>query len=131
MQREQRRPKAPRHLDRPLPALADFIEREPHERIPVGARKDEAEASGRIEALLGRKPSVRERGEEIMDLIDRLHGGRRIVDRGREGALCDVGEAKTPTLPMTSANATNTENARTRSPPAADASCTCGRTAIA
>ena len=82
--------KAALDLDRPGTIAADLGEREIDEVVPGRASMDEPECALSVVDLAGGDAPRAHPPEEILDLVDRLEGRGRIVDRRRERLDRDV-----------------------------------------
>ena len=87
----EQRPKPPDHLDGRAAVLADLGERELHDVVPA-ARPDDQRGGRRQRTVhVGRGPSgCAEQPKGLAQMVEDLHGGRRIVDGRRQRPDRDV-----------------------------------------
>ena len=91
--RADQRAHATHHLDRGRAVVADLVEREDDEVVPGRHGVDEAQASPVASRHApAREPPPAEADEEVLDLVEGLDRGGRVVDRRRQRADRDVDE---------------------------------------
>ena len=86
----QQRPHPSHHLDRCRPAIADLVERQHDQVVPGGHGHDEPQTPVGVAHAADVQVAPTHPQEEVLDLVERLHGGRRVVDRGRQRLDGDV-----------------------------------------
>ena len=84
------RSQASHHLDRIPAILADFVEREREIIAPAWHLEHDPQGAVCVEGAGRLEVAFCQPHQQILDLIDGLDSGRRIVDRGREGLDGDV-----------------------------------------
>ena len=88
----QQRPHAPHDLDRVRAAVPDLVEGEDQEVLPLRDREHEAEAPPPVAHAPRREVHPAEAEQEVLHLVEGLHGGRGVVDGRRERLDRDVHE---------------------------------------
>ena len=91
-ERLQRRPQPARHLDRPRAVLPDLGDAERQQVLPSLAGDHHPKRS-RVVAVLPVPPEPRraaDHREDVLEVVEHLDGGGRVVDRGRQRPDRDV-----------------------------------------
>ena len=80
------------HLARTCAGFADLVEREVYERLPTRPLQNHARHTFVVDSYRVWKPTARQDAKKVVELVENLHGGARIVDSWRQCPLCDIDE---------------------------------------